>query len=157
MKYVLKHHLHIPLFMALALGATGCTGWMLADTGKDKFVTDQSCPKDQIKVRHVPVQPRDIFETPSPPAEVAADPARLEVWTRTVNRDLDGFEKLTLVDLVGCGLHRDYLCFYETVENDQRSDTCFDMDLDNPRARLGLHRLKPSAGDLLRQRLLAGT
>src|SRR4029077_12810074 len=80
MKYFLRHTPRVLLFLALAFSVSSCGGWLLAPTAKSVFSEQQSCPKDRTKISYVVVRPQDVFETPAPPAEVAADPDRLKVW-----------------------------------------------------------------------------
>lgn len=155
MKNKMRHTLRILLFVPLAVSGTGCSSWFLSLTARDTFTEQQLCPKDRIQTTYIAVQPQDIFERPAPPAEIAADPGRLAVWTQKVDADFKEFDNLTLSDAVGCGIHLRYLCWYEQ-NGDSATDFCEKVDLDTPHARFGLYRLKPSAGEDLKQRLLAG-
>lgn len=155
MKNKLRHTLRILLFVPLAVSGTGCSSWFLSLTARDTFTEQQSCPKERIQTRYIAVQPQDIFERPAPPAEVAADPGRLAVWMQTVDSNFKTFKHLTVSDAAGCGVHVSYLCWSED-NGDSTTDFCEKVDLDTPHARFGLYRLKTSAGEDLKQRLLAG-
>jgi hypothetical protein len=154
MRHNVKHNLQVPLLLALAFSVSGCSSWLLSSTAKDAFERQQSCPRGRIKISSVAVQPRDVFEMPAPPAEVAADPGRLKVWTRNLNDDLKDHGDLTFFDAVGCGAHLNYFCWMEP-NGDEWTSTCDPVDLNNPRTRIGSFRLKESALQALRERLQA--
>lgn len=69
---------------------------------RDEFSEKYSCPSDAIVSKDRPDVHAAQFETPAtPPADVAADPARLAVWQKNQPQpwDVDFFE------LTGCGHH----------------------------------------------------
>jgi hypothetical protein len=160
MKYILRNTPRVLLFLALAFGVTSCSwsGWLLSDTARGTFSERQSCPDERIKLAYtIIVRPQDVFETPAPPADVAADPGRLKVWTRTINDTFDEYMNLTLFDAVGCGAHLDYFCWSE-IQNSEAVFLCgAPVDLDDPNAAFQSFRLKASAGADLKRRLQAGT
>jgi hypothetical protein len=155
MKNNLKHDLRILLLLALGIGGTSCSGWLLSDTAMETFMNQQLCPEDRIKISYVAIQPQDVFERPAPPAAVADDPGRLKVWAQKINDAFNGFKDLTLFDAAGCDAHLNYLCWNED-QGDRLASFCDPVDLDDTRARFGPFHLKASAGQSLRQRLKAG-
>ncbi len=155
MKNKMSHTLRALLFLALALSGTGCS-LVLSRVGTDTFVDQQLCPKDRIRSSYLAVKPQDVFERPTPPAEIADDPARLKVWTRKIDEGLADYKHLTLFDAIGCGAHQTYLCWEEENGDSTSSDFCDKVDFDIPNARFGPYHLKTSAWPDLKQRLLAG-
>jgi len=151
MKHTRKQILQLPLFLALAFGMTGCS-WILTNTAVDTFKAQHFCPKDRIKIKYVALKPQDIFERPAPPAEIAADPGRLKVWTQTINDFFKNYEAFSLVESVGCDAHVTYFCWMEE-QGDESPSFCDPVDLDNPRTRLGPYLLKASAAQTLKERL----
>jgi hypothetical protein len=93
----------------------------------------------------------DLVESKQPPAEVAADAERLAVWHQTVDRELARYEHLTAVDVSGCGSHANYFCWYG--HRIHRDHECIPVDLDEPPLDFSMLTLKPSAVQLVRQRL----
>jgi hypothetical protein len=151
----MKSNLWVLSVLTLAFGAMGCSSVLIAHRATETFMEERSCPKDRIQMIYVPIQPRDVFEGDTPPADVAADPGRLKIWTKHANDDFGSLGGLTLVEATGCGARRTYFC-WEEDRNDKRFIYCSPVDLDTPNARISIFRLKASAGESLKQRLRAG-
>ena len=69
---------------------------------REEFSQQYSCPMDAItsKARD-DVQAAEFVSTPTPPADVAADPARLAVWKKNQVEPWD----VHFFELTGCGHH----------------------------------------------------
>jgi hypothetical protein len=87
----------------------------LASGAKEQFSKDYSCPLDRIESR----DRRDLHPSsfsyplpmPKPPADVAADPARLALWTKNHTHDptlYDGDNDIE--EARGCGKQAFYQC-----------------------------------------------
>jgi hypothetical protein len=92
------------LFFGL-LGACGT----LEGTARTKFAESKSCPEDRITIRETQVP---VGEPPRPPpADVAADPARLAVWNETQQRNAEETPVRTVYVAEGCGTLQRYTCW----------------------------------------------
>src|SRR5207253_7801763 len=80
-----------------------------------------------------------------------ADAERLAVWNQTNDEELARYERLTAVDISGCGSHADYFCWEKHRLHDNYG--CIPMDLDRPLSDFTTLPLKPSADQWVRQRL----
>jgi hypothetical protein len=143
------------LLLVLAV-ATCCTGRADApeapfDEAVQSFGREHSCPADRLQVKHALVRLPDLVEPKQPPAEVAADAGRLAVWNQTINEELASYDRLTAVDVAGCGGHTTYFCWYGHILH--RDHECIPMDLDVPHPEFVTLPLKPSAEQQVRQRL----
>jgi hypothetical protein len=77
----------------------GCDSDELA--ARRTFMKDAACPLERVRAAtHAPVLP------PAPP-DVAADPERMRVWTRTHDEQFAGH---TFLDVTGCGAETAYDC-----------------------------------------------
>ena len=75
-----------------------------AAVARTRFVTEYSCPRERVAT--APAAP----VVPSPPPDVAADPARNEIW-RQAHRDVvEQAQRLTWVKAQGCGAEAVYAC-----------------------------------------------
>jgi hypothetical protein len=115
------------------------------------FQHDNSCPANRMNVKHVKVPLADLVEPRQPPAEIAADAERLAVWKQTNDEELARYDRLTAVDISGCGSHADYFCWEKHHLHDNYG--CIPMDLDRPLSDFTTLPLKPSSGQWVRQRL----
>lgn len=149
----MRSDLRLLLVLAVATCGTGCADAPEApfDEAVQSFGSEHSCPADRLQVKHALVRLPDLVEPRQPPAEVAADAGRLAVWNQTVNQELASYDRLTAVDVAGCGGHATYFCWYGHVLH--RAHECIPMDLDVPHPEFVTLPLKPSAGQQVRQRL----
>jgi hypothetical protein len=155
MKINLRHTLRILLLLPVALSGTGCGGWLFTQTAVQTFMKQQSCPKDRVQYKYVTLKPEEVFERPAPPAEVAADPARLTVWRQETDEEWAGYGDFSAYEAMGCGADVYYFCWSET-QNGEAVFFCDNVDLETPQAKFGRYHLKASAGQDLKQRLQAG-
>ncbi len=137
---------------ALLLPQLACSANFFA---VDQFATEQSCPENRLAVQEIRVQPADIFETGQPSPDVAADPQRVAVWRQSIQRNLDRYDQLALVDITGCGTHRAYLCWWEKDADGHSNPQTFPVELDREDAHADVYALKPAARLSLLQRLHA--
>ncbi|HEY2747966.1 MAG TPA: hypothetical protein VGL86_25260 [Polyangia bacterium] len=75
------------------------------------FVTEYSCPRDRVTAASsAPIAPA----VRTAPADVAADPARMAVWTQTHQEEINRIDarnrSLHFVTVDGCGSHVVYAC-----------------------------------------------
>ena len=152
----MKSDLRLLLVLAVATCGTGCFATPEApeapfDEAVRSFGRQHSCPADRLQVKHAEVRLSDLVKPKQPPAEVAADAGRLAVWNQTVNQELASFDRLTAVDVAGCGSHATYFCWYG--HRLHRDHECFPVDLDDPHPEFVAIPLKRSAGQQVRQRL----
>jgi hypothetical protein len=150
---MMRSDLRLLLVLAVATCGTGCADApdVLFDEAVRSFGREHSCPANRLQVKHAEVRLPDLMESKQPPAEVAADAGRLAVWNQTVNQELAGYERLTAVDVAGCGGHATYFCWYG--HRIHRDHECVQVDLDVPHPDFVTLTLKPSAGQQVRQRL----
>jgi hypothetical protein len=82
-----------------------------ATAAQDTFVKEHSCPSD--RVTSAPISPV-VPALPTPPPDVAADPARMAVWTQTNQAAIAGLEAaskdLHFLKVDGCGAQTVYAC-----------------------------------------------
>jgi hypothetical protein len=78
----------------------GC--WTGEAITRERFATDATCPIDRVIV--TPLKP------PPPPADVAADPQRTQMWT-VAHASMAGH----LFTARGCGLEAPYVCLSEVT------------------------------------------
>ena len=115
---------------ALAVFTAGCQGGgrdqQHAAQAKEEFSKANSCPAPSVTVetRH-DLSAYDLQVTPpAPPAEVAADPARLAEWKRRQDESRKGYENMTVQLASGCGHTVYYTCSPATSTNDQQVIAC---------------------------------
>jgi hypothetical protein len=146
--------------IAAAASQSACSGLHLSmerSQAMDEFSQDKSCPLDRLVVQSFLVPAREVLAPlEPPPAEVAADPARLAVWNRKVADHLDSYQDLSVMDISGCGAHRTSLCFEGTDLTGAVVEMCREVNLESPRARLDDLRVVPAARVSILQRLAAG-
>jgi hypothetical protein len=152
----MRSDLRLLLVLAVATCGTGCAAApdapdALFGEAVRSFGREQSCPADRLQVKHAEVRLADLVEPKKPPAEVAADAGRLAVWNQTVHQELASYDRLTAVDVAGCGGHATYFCWYG--HRIHRDHECIPVDLDDPDPEFVAIPLKPSAGQQVRQRL----
>jgi hypothetical protein len=100
--------------MAAMLSLVACQS--LADGAKEQFSKDYSCPLERVESRDRRDLQPSSFLTPSPmpkpPADVAADPARLALWQQNHRQDSTGFDSVHDVEEArGCGKEAFYECY----------------------------------------------
>jgi len=152
----MRSDLRLLLVLAVATCSTGCAAApdepdALFGEAVRSFGREHSCPADRLQVKHAEVRLSDLVEPKQPPAEVAADAGRLAVWNQTVHQELASYDRLTAVDVAGCGGHATYFCWYG--HRIHRDHECIPVDLDVPDPDFVAIPLKPSAGQQVRQRL----
>ena len=103
----------------LALGfSLGC-GEKLRDGASAVFVKTVVCPASRVSVTARPdVAPHTIYSPPrrTPPADIAADPGRLELWKsqQPTTPDVDAIAKSYTV--TGCGQTALYACGHPRMD-----------------------------------------
>lgn len=116
--------------IALALGAlVACKGGKdqrYAKAAEEEFSKTFSCPASSITVTPRPdLKAYDLQVTPtSPPAEVAADPARLAEWKRREEKGKEGYDGMSVYHASGCGHAAYYTCSLATSTNEQQVIAC---------------------------------
>jgi hypothetical protein len=151
---MMRSDLRFLLVLAVATCGTGCVAApdapdALFDEAVRSFGREHSCPADRLQVKHAEVRLSDLVEPKKPPAEVAADAGRLAVWNQTVHQELASYDRLTAVDVAGCGGHATYFCWYG--HRIHRDHECIPVDLDVPDPDFVAIPLKPSARQQVRQ------
>jgi hypothetical protein len=68
------------------------------------FVKDRACPAERVNVR--------VGAMPSAPPEIAADPARLQIWTQAQQERVNEYKTRgwVPVTLRGCDAEASYVC-----------------------------------------------
>lgn len=116
------------------------------------FNREYYCPVHRLQVRTAAVQLSEVMERKEVPAEIAGDPERLELWNQEFERTLGLYQRLTAVDVSGCGGHETYFCWFEDGKRNHQE--CDRIDLDAPRPGFAVVTLKPDAGPWVRARLV---
>lgn len=87
-----------------------CTS--LSDGAKEEFSRGETCPvSDVVSMTRPDLHPSDFRAPSKPPADVAADPARLKMWNdkeAESKRTTDAWDDI--VELRGCGKTVFYAC-----------------------------------------------
>jgi len=97
-----------------------------AEGAKAQFSEERVCPLERVEVRARPELKPSQFTRPSaPPADVAADPARLQLWQAeqarfAANNDDWG----EVVEARGCSGHVFYVCGHPTRSSDGKRWLC---------------------------------
>jgi len=76
----------------------------MATTARDQFVSDVACPAERVSLTER-ARPRR-----EPPADVAADPQRLQIWNRTEDERLAARPTEMYFVVTGCSQQRLYRC-----------------------------------------------
>jgi len=152
------------LVLLATTGATGCglgshhAGGIgpdrkLLEDATGSYGRAHACPAERLHVRSSNLPLSDLLETGKPPADIAADPERKAVWERSRQEDIAGFDRFTAFDVAGGGSHAVYFCWYG--HEIHRDHECAPVDLDV----LALEPtflwlpMKPTAAQLVRERL----
>ena len=121
----------LPLLLFPAACAT-----LVPDYAIEKFSRVESCPTERITMKKFVLDPQTALVPRDPPAGVAADPARLAVWRSNVRDDAAWYRNLMAIDLWGCSVHRQYICWDEwDAEAETITEHCHDVDLSDPGTR----------------------
>lgn len=101
----------------LLLVTQGCTS--VEDGAKDEFSEAFTCPRDRVEVRkRDDVKATDVegsAAASTPPAEIAADPGRLQMWQNEQREKDDRENDLHhVVEARGCGHRVLYTCGHTT-------------------------------------------
>jgi hypothetical protein len=139
------------LVIAVATWATGCATTSSFSPATQAFGEEYFCPAHRLQVRTAAVQLPEVIAPKELPAEIAQDPERLELWNQTFQRTLAFYQRLTAVDVTGCGGHETYFCWFENGKRNRQA--CDHVDLDAPQPGFALVTLKPTAGQWVRVRL----
>ncbi len=127
---MLRAHERSCLTIALVLGAfVGCKGGKdqrYAKAAEEEFSKTFSCPASSVTVTLRPdLKAYDLQVAPrSPPAEVAADPARLAEWKRREDKGKEGYDRMSVYHASGCGHAVFYTCSLATSSNDEQVIAC---------------------------------
>src|SRR6185312_3732055 len=110
----------IPTIVIIVFSVVGSLGFVLwhafssvSGAAKDKFVSEMTCPADRVTAKpRTDLSARDLaprYTPPTPPADVASDPARLDLWNaQHPPPRID--ESLQVIELEGCGHHVLWAC-----------------------------------------------
>jgi len=121
---------------ALALGAVSCKG--VKNGAREEFGKKYSCPEDGVTVTpRGDLDPNVVFAKPKtrskrdePPAEVAADPARLAKWNADrAEKEASRSERYSgydMFEISGCN-HKDLAACRHPVSSTGRGGTSTDM------------------------------
>ena len=144
------------ILLALAVTQLGCTMHNYGPSvAVDRFSQGRTCPKERVAARQVPLSPGD-FGHAAPPADIAADPGRLALWSKNAAADLAHYHDITIVEASGCGARQTYLCWRENWRTmGEWQFNCDVVDLSNPRAALETIPLTDAARASLPNRLAA--
>ncbi len=149
----------MPSILAV-LGLAGCGIGPLVcrHQAVELFSAQFTCPGERLTTRSVRISPKELFERPSPPPDVAADSGRLRYWEKKTDEGLANFHDLTLVDVDGCDARLTYLCWLEHPPDTDAADAiCPVVGLDAPPAHgFGGFAIKPAMWRTLKQRLALG-
>jgi hypothetical protein len=139
------------LVVAVAIWATGCATTDSFSPATQTFGQEYYCPARRLQVKTAAVPLPEVMDSEEPPSEVARDPERLAIWNQASERRLAFYGRLTAVEVSGCGAKETYFCW---LENGKRNHPdCGRVDLDAEKPSFAMVTLKPSAGQLVRQRL----
>ena len=149
----MRFDVRLLLILTVATCGTGCGDARdpLLEDALFSFQHENSCPANRLNVKQVKVPLADLVEPRQPPKEIAADAERLAVWNQTIKEELARYDRLTAVDISGCGSHADYFCWEKHVLHDNYG--CIPMDPNRPLFDFTTLPLKPSAEQWVRQRL----
>ena len=111
----------------------------------NSFSEDHSCPESRIRLRRHAIEPSSVLIAVNPPAEVAADPARLAVWRANLLDDLEEHRSLAVVDVEGCGVRETSICWenYNTT-TEEITVHCSEVDLSSPELQFEKFKLDDS-------------
>lgn len=147
------------VWFLLVVGLTqgGCSSLsrsVLSDVARNRFAREHSCPEDRMTMNAVSVKARDLLLAADPPPEVAAEPARLAVWTATKHDAVASYGSLTAIRVRGCDVERTYLCWDQRAPyGDERDYLCHEVDLGDANAKLGTFPLSSGAALALQEEL----
>ena len=102
----------------------GCQS--VTDGAKEQFSEEHTCPLDRIEARARPeLKPSQLREPSTPPADIASDPGRLQLWRAeqakfASNDDARG----QVVEARGCDAHVFYTCGHPTSSSDGKRWMC---------------------------------
>jgi|GEM_PF-2952698 len=103
-----------PFLLLAALTLTACAS--REEAARNDFARRFTCPAEQVTTTKIPgvrwseVRRRE-HPIPDPPAEVRADPARLDMWNRQNDHFSAGFDhNFEGFHVTGCGHEADLLC-----------------------------------------------
>jgi hypothetical protein len=96
------------------------------DGAKEHFSQSQTCPLDRVEVRERPeLKPSQFYKSPAPPADVAADPGRLQMWRNTQAENAANHSKFeSIVEARGCDKHVFYACSHPTSTSGNERWSC---------------------------------
>lgn len=149
----MRFDVRLLLILTVATWGTGCADSRdpLLEDAFYRFQHENSCPANRLNVKQVKVPLADFVEPRQPPKEIAADAERLAVWNQTNKEELARYDRLTAVDISGCGHQADYFCWEKHVLHDNYG--CIPMDPSRPLFDFTTLPLKPSADPWVRQQL----
>ncbi len=105
-------------FMPLLSGGCGELYAISTAEARARFVEETSCPSDRVSVTERPdldheTLVRDFGSGSRPPADVAADPARLRIWRNTQRAEsLNHRVGFRVFEFMGCGAVKSlYACY----------------------------------------------
>jgi hypothetical protein len=101
--------------VAALLSLSACQS--LGDGAKEQFSKDFSCPTERVLTRDRNDLHPSSFTSPSPmpkpPADVAADPARLAVWQQNHRQDPTAYDSYSDIEEArGCDRQAFYECHH---------------------------------------------
>jgi len=93
-------------------------------TARSAFVHDASCPADRVTVARA--------QLPAPPADVAADPARLALWKDDAEKRAEH-----RIVVTGCGQERRYDCDRQSASDGTSTATWVECAPDDTLFKIG--------------------
>ena len=146
------------VLLVLALSQIGCNlgRILLTDVARNKFSRRNSCPVERMTMNVVPVEAKEILTLPDAPPHIAADAGRLAVWNENLSDWVASYMDLTAVRVRGCEVDETYICWDERSDDGEDLDfICEEIDLGDPRSKLGSFTLNADVMDAVRERLAA--
>ena len=111
------------------LSLASCRGLADRDNTKaaqEEFTKTYSCPAPSVSVTPRPdLKAYDLqVGASAPPAEVAADPARLAEWKKQEDKTRSGYDRISVIHASGCGHAVYYTCSQANTDNGQYTTAC---------------------------------
>ena len=122
-------HARALVVLAVGLGSASCLS--LSSGARNIFSKQISCPPDRVTVVARPdLPPHSIYEgvvDAPPPADIAADPARLRYFRQQQAEKVSNIdESCKMYEVTGCGAHRLTCCNHWEDSTNPSGVTCFD-------------------------------
>lgn len=114
------------LLVAVTLSASACKS--KEQGARESFSDDFTCPLDRVEVRARPdVKPSDLAKREEPPADIKADPGRLQLWQSKKDEERrKSDDRCEMFEARGCG-KQTLLCCSRPAKRQDRV-MCFNHD-----------------------------